>query len=81
MPVEDVESADAAWTPTEEERDMLHNEFKLIMQQRFLSGEDEDFDYSQVDYSEEYDNLDLRTQDEEEAYFDQEEPEDITKDS
>lgn len=50
-------------------------EFLNIMKQRFLEGEDKDFDYSEVDTNEEYDNLKILSQDEEDKYFDDEEPE------
>ena len=63
--------------PTEDERQMLRMEFEHIMQERFMEGEDKDFfDYSTVDSNEEFDDLKVRAQDEEEAYFDQEEPSD-----
>lgn len=45
------------------------------MKQQFLEGQDEDFDYSKVDTSEEFDNLQIFSQDEEDKYFDEEEPE------
>lgn len=57
------------------ERQMLRNEFMTNMYQNFLDGKDIDFDYSTVDDNEAYDNVDLRTQDEEEKYFDSESPE------
>lgn len=41
------------------------------MQAKFLTGKDSDFDYAKVDMSDEYDDLELRERDEEEAYFDQ----------
>ena len=45
------------------------------MKQKFLDGLDEDFDYSKVDGNEEYDNLTIISQDAEDKYFDEEEPE------
>lgn len=45
------------------------------MKQKFLEGQDKDFDYSKVDTSEEFDNLQVFSQDEEDKYFDEEEPE------
>ena len=57
-----------------QEKQMLKQEFLRAMQLSFLSGEDKDFDYSKVDSNDQYDSLDHRQQDEEEAYFDQEEP-------
>lgn len=57
-----------------QEKQMLRQEFLRAMQLSFLSGEDKEFDYSKVDSNDQYDSLDHRQQDEEEAYFDQEEP-------
>ena len=57
-----------------QEKRMLRQEFLRAMQLSFLSGEDKEFDYSKVDSNDQYDSLDHRQQDEEEAYFDQEEP-------
>ncbi|XP_067680662.1 coiled-coil domain-containing protein 97-like [Haliotis asinina] len=56
------------------EKQMLKSEFLQIMQERFLSGKDKDFDYSQVDKNADYDSLDTLGKDEEERYFDGEEP-------
>ena len=53
----------------------MRQEFLRHMHLRFLSGQEKDFDYSTVDGNVEYDSLTLRTQDEEEHYFDDEEPE------
>lgn len=47
----------------------LKEEFLRIMQERFLSGQDADFDYSKVDNNEEYDDLDVLNRDAEEEYF------------
>ncbi|XP_038044089.1 coiled-coil domain-containing protein 97-like [Patiria miniata] len=63
------------WEPTpatEEEKAIMRQEFLNHMHQRFLSGQETDFDYSAVDSNVEYDSLVLRAQDEEEHYFDQE---------
>ncbi|XP_022090963.1 coiled-coil domain-containing protein 97-like isoform X2 [Acanthaster planci] len=60
---------------TEEEKAMMRQEFLRHMHLRFLSGQEQDFDYSTVDGNAEYDSLTLRTQDEEEHYFDEEEAE------
>ncbi|XP_014606051.1 PREDICTED: vacuolar protein sorting-associated protein 35 isoform X4 [Polistes canadensis] len=59
------------------EKQILKEEFVTHMYQSFLEGKDPDFDYSVVDNNEAYDNVDLRTQDEEEKYFDSESPETI----
>ncbi|KAI4498657.1 hypothetical protein M0802_006363 [Mischocyttarus mexicanus] len=60
------------------EQQILKEEFVTHMYQSFLEGKDPDFDYSVIDNNETYDNVDLRTQDEEEKYFDSESPETIT---
>ena len=57
------------------EKAMLKQELLRAMQLRFMSGQDEDFDYTQVDTNEKYDSLEQRRQDDEDAYFDNEEPE------
>ena len=44
------------------------------MQQSFLRGEDRDFDYSTVDQNEAYDDLHAIAQDDEDSYFDSEQP-------
>ncbi|XP_018336256.1 coiled-coil domain-containing protein 97 [Agrilus planipennis] len=62
---------------TATERKLLRDEFVTTMYENFLEGKDEDFDYSNVDENEEYDNLELISRDEEEKYFDSEEPEDL----
>ncbi|XP_076766558.1 coiled-coil domain-containing protein 97-like [Xylocopa sonorina] len=59
------------------EQQILKQEFVTNMYQNFLDGKDADFDYSTVDDNEAYDNIDIRTQDEEEKYFDSESPETI----
>ncbi|KAM9035336.1 coiled-coil domain-containing protein 97-like isoform 2-T2 [Sarcophilus harrisii] len=63
-----------AWVPDSEEKVILREEFTSRMHQRFLDGKDGDFDYSKVDDNPEFDNLDIVTRDEEERYFDEEEP-------
>ncbi|KAH9519593.1 Coiled-coil domain-containing protein 97 [Bulinus truncatus] len=55
---------------TENEKAYLKTEFLRIMQERFLSGEDSDFDYSKVDSNTDYDALDIVNNDAEEKYFD-----------
>lgn len=65
---------------TAQERSILREEFVSIMYQNFLDGKDEDFDYNTVDNNEEYDNLEILEHDEEEKYFDSEEPEDTAMD-
>ena len=58
----------------EREKYMLQQEFLAAMQANFLDGKDEDIDYSKIDSDEQYDSLDLKGQDEEDDYFDKEEP-------
>ena len=57
----------------------LREEFLNLMRQRFLEGLDEEFDYTKVDTNDEYDNLDILGQDEQDKYFDEEEPEIINE--
>ncbi|XP_055639840.1 coiled-coil domain-containing protein 97 [Toxorhynchites rutilus septentrionalis] len=57
------------------ERTLLRDEFLGTMYSKFISGEDKDFDYSKIDESTEYDNLDIVEQDEQEKYFDTEDVE------
>ncbi|KZC09883.1 Coiled-coil domain-containing protein 97, partial [Dufourea novaeangliae] len=59
------------------EKQMLKQEFVSNMYHNFLEGKDSDFDYSTVDENEAFDNIDLRTQDEEDKYFDAESPENV----
>ncbi|XP_029665515.1 coiled-coil domain-containing protein 97 [Formica exsecta] len=58
-----------------QEIQLLRQEFVTNMYESFLDGKDKDFDYSTVDDNEAYDNVELRNQDEEEKYFDSEAPE------
>ncbi|MCJ1248757.1 hypothetical protein MMC30_005976 [Trapelia coarctata] len=48
------------------------------MELRFLGGRDEDFEYSKVDSSEEYDDRGVEEREEEEKWFDEEDPQWIT---
>ncbi|XP_061453524.1 coiled-coil domain-containing protein 97 isoform X2 [Rhineura floridana] len=64
------------WVPDQEEKAFLREEFTSRMYQRFLDGKDGDFNYSEVDENPDFDNLDIVSRDEEERYFDGEEPED-----
>ena len=57
-----------------DEKLMLRDEFLREMQQSFLSGSDQGIDYGSIDMDKQYDSLDLKGQDEEESYFDDEEP-------
>lgn len=62
------------------EKELLREEFVTSMYQSFLDGHDKDFDYSKVDGNPEYECLAVRTQDEEEKYFDAESPEVVSGD-
>uniref|UniRef100_A0A8D2L954 Coiled-coil domain containing 97 n=1 Tax=Varanus komodoensis TaxID=61221 RepID=A0A8D2L954_VARKO len=76
---EEEETSDSEmdeWVPDQEEKAILREEFTSRMYQRFLNGKDGDFDYSEVDENPDFDNLDIISRDEEERYFDGEEPED-----
>lgn len=53
----------------DEEKLVLKNEFVEIMQQRFLNGEDMEFDYHKVDNNEDFDSLEMVNRDEEDRYF------------
>ncbi|XP_003222952.2 coiled-coil domain-containing protein 97 [Anolis carolinensis] len=64
------------WVPDQDEKILLREEFTSRMYQRFLDGKDQDFDYSEVDENPDFDNLDIVSRDEEERYFDREDPED-----
>nr|XP_028598022.1 coiled-coil domain-containing protein 97 [Podarcis muralis] len=65
------------WVPEQEEKAYLREEFTSRMYQRFLDGKDRDFNYSEVDENPDFDNLDIVSRDEEERYFDGEDPEDV----
>ncbi|KAK6617937.1 hypothetical protein RUM43_014166 [Polyplax serrata] len=58
--------------PSPEEKVLLYEEFKSIVQNKFLCGDDNDFNYSEVDSNSDYDCLEIKSQDEEEKYFDEE---------
>lgn len=45
------------------------DQWKEVMEHRFLRGEDDEFDYSMVDMNEEYDDRDEETRRMEELYF------------
>lgn len=59
---------------SEKEKRKLRQEFLRTMQLKFLNGEEREFDYSKVDNNVEYDSIEQRCIDEEEKYFDSEEP-------
>lgn len=62
-------------TITTQQRAQLRSEFVSLMHERFLAGRDsEHFDYSTVDDNPAYDPMDLIERDQQDAYFDSEEP-------
>lgn len=65
---------------TPEERLILKEEFVTTMYHNFLDGKDDDFDYTLVDNDTSYDNLAEIDHDEEDKYFESEEPEDVKND-
>lgn len=70
----EMENEDDSQTKTipEEQKATLRHEFLTIMQERFMSGQDEHFNYGEVDNNTEFDDLDILQKDEEEKYFDDE---------
>lgn len=52
------------------EKDLLKEEFIGIMHSKFLSGEDVEFNYADVDDNAEYDHIEQQSQDQEDKYFD-----------
>lgn len=51
------------------------DKWREVMEQRFLRGEDNDFEYADVDESEEYNDHEEERRNREEKYFDEEEEE------
>ncbi|RUS26891.1 coiled-coil domain-containing protein-domain-containing protein [Jimgerdemannia flammicorona] len=75
--VDDKENVKPAFPSiSEEERQELRDEFVRIMEERFLDGEDNEFDYSTVDFNEEYDDMDQQHMDLQDKYFDEDDPDD-----
>lgn len=62
---------------TATERKLLREEFVTTMYENFLEGKDSDFDYKKVDNDQQYDNIEILTNDAQEKYFDAEAPEDV----
>lgn len=71
---EDPKQPDEECTISEKEKRKLQQEFLRTMQLKFLNGEEKEFDYSKVDNNVEYDSIEQRSIDEEEKYFDSEQP-------
>ncbi|KAH8029157.1 hypothetical protein HPB51_023703 [Rhipicephalus microplus] len=72
---EEEECEDDAPHVSATEKRLLRNEFMNTMYESFLSGKDKDYDYDSVDNNADFDSLQTRQHDEEEKYFDAEEPE------
>jgi len=77
----DRELEEASDEMSEAEKGHMTGEFLMIMQERFLSGQDQDFDYSAVDLNTEYDALDILGHDIEERYFDEDECDAMSQES
>lgn len=74
---EDNAQGEDADPPTTKEEGL--NRWKYEMTMRFLHGLDEDFDYRDVDENEEYDDIQIR--EEQERWFEDEEPDWTTSDA
>lgn len=61
-------------------KDKGFESWKEIMEQRFLAGNDTDFDYEKVDGAEEWDDIRLEEREREEEWFDGQTPEFVTSD-
>lgn len=63
---------------TIEEQQLMRSEFVSMMYQQFLDGKEVDyFDYELVDTDDKYDTVDFKEHDDEDRYFDSEEPNDL----
>jgi hypothetical protein len=58
---------------SEEERSVLRREFRALMEERFLQGQEPNFDYTLIDHNESYDQFTEQEADLEEIYFEGEE--------
>ncbi|CAF2558917.1 unnamed protein product [Rotaria sp. Silwood2] len=56
------------------ERNLYRQEFLAMQKERFLNGEDSNIDYTSIDNNENLDDIKIRERDEEEKYFDDEDP-------
>lgn len=68
----DTDSEEEKEELSEAEKSVLYRQFQNIMEERFLNGEDAGFNYSLVDLNEKYDDLNIRSRDAEDEYFDEE---------
>ncbi|XP_037791745.1 coiled-coil domain-containing protein 97-like [Penaeus monodon] len=67
---EEEEEMDMEMQVESGEKQLLKEEFYSSAYLNFLNGKDEEFDYGQVDTSDDYDLLEIRARDDEERYFD-----------
>ncbi|KAI8118562.1 hypothetical protein FF38_03917 [Lucilia cuprina] len=65
---------------TADERELLRQEFISQMHEQFLTGQDEEFDYTNVDDNAQFDDLTLINQDKEDKYFDESDDEEDAHD-
>lgn len=56
------------------ERNLYRQEFLAIQKEKFLNGEDSNIDYTSIDNNDNLDDVKIREHDEEEKYFDDEDP-------
>ncbi|XP_071528872.1 coiled-coil domain-containing protein 97 isoform X2 [Panulirus ornatus] len=76
---EDTDDEEDSENPVESgEKQLFKEEFYSVGYWNFLRGNDHEFDYGQVDTSEEYDPLDIHERDEEERYFDDDDEQEET---
>jgi hypothetical protein len=71
--------ADSLPASTLENREKSRELLEKLITERFLAGEDEEFDYAAVDEDEQYDDWETIDQDFRERYFDDEDPESTEK--
>jgi hypothetical protein len=64
---------------TKGEQEVLRDEWVGIMYNNFLSGKDQNFDYSEIDNNEMYDESKEKNQDCEDKYFEEEEDDEIVE--
>ncbi|RHZ65027.1 hypothetical protein Glove_319g162 [Diversispora epigaea] len=65
---------------SDEEKEQLRADLIDIMREKFLSGNDPDFDYDTVDFNEEFDDVETEEQDIQDKYFDNE-PDDMEEEN
>jgi len=73
--VQEEAIADSLPASTFENREESRALLEKLITEKFLGGEDDEFDYAAVDDDEQYDDWDTIEQDLREKYFDEEDPE------